>query len=139
MGLCCGDTALADDIAQETFLKAYLSIDTFRDQAKFSSWLYRIAYNTFISIKRAGRQSLSLDHAEAVAADDRADSAFRYQALYAALDGLSEKERTAILLFYLQDYSIKEIAEIIDASEAAVKQQLSRGRAHLKGMLTDQK
>ena len=139
VGLCCGDTALADDIAQETFLKAYLSIDTFRDQAKFSSWLYRIAYNTFISIKRAGRQSLSLDHAEAVAADDRADSAFRYQALYAALDGLSEKERTAILLFYLQDYSIKEIAEIIDASEAAVKQQLSRGRAHLKGMLTDQK
>ena len=130
VGLCCGDTALADDIAQETFLKAYLSIDTFRDQAKFSSWLYRIAYNTFISIKRAGRQSLSLDHA---------DSAFRYQALYAALDGLSEKERTAILLFYLQDYSIKEIAEIIDASEAAVKQQLSRGRAHLKGMLTDQK
>ena len=139
VGLCCGDTALADDIAQETLLKAYLSIDTFRDQAKFSSWLYRIAYNTFISIKRAGRQSLSLDHAEAVAADDRADSAFRYQALYAALDGLSEKERTAILLFYLQDYSIKEIAEIIDASEAAVKQQLSRGRAHLKGMLTDQK
>ena len=46
------------------------------------------------------------------------------------------RERTAILLFYLEGYSIKEIAEIIDSSQDAVKQQLSRGRAHLKDMLS---
>jgi len=62
-----------------------------------------------------------------------------YQALYMALSQLSEKERTAISLFYMEGYSIKEIAEITDSNENAVKQQLSRGRSHLKTLMPDER
>lgn len=68
---------------------------------------------------------------------DAADEAFRYQHLYLALDRLSVKERTAILLHYMQGYAINEIAEITNSSVDAVKAQLSRGRQHLKDLLND--
>ena len=135
--LCCGDAAMADDLAQDTFVKAYLSCDTFRGDSKFSVWIYRIAYNTFVSSRRSARQSEPISEAERMSGTDRADSAFEYQALYTALEQLSEKERTAILLYYMQGYAINEIAEITGASVEAVKQQLSRGRRNLKGLLTE--
>ncbi len=135
VALCCGDAALADDIAQETYIKAYLSSDGFHDESKFSAWIHRIAYNTFISVKRSQKATLNLDSAAAVPSTDKADATFKYQWLYAALKLLSEKERTAILLYYLEDYQVKEIAEVIDSSENAVKQQLSRGRNRLKNLM----
>lgn len=137
VALCCGDSALADDIAQETYIKAYLSCDSMRDDSRFTAWIYRIAYNTFINARRAVRPTERMDAATDVVSCDAADRAFRYQDLYRALDRLSGRERTAILLFYMDGYSIKEIAEVIDSSQEAVKQQLSRGRAHLKDMLSD--
>ena len=137
IALCCGDSALADDLAQDTFVKAYLSCDSFREDSKFSTWLYRIAYNTYISHRRTTRRSESLVEAERISAHDRSDRAFDYQALYLALEKLSEKERSAILLHYMQGYAIGEIADITQSSEAAVKQLLSRGRQHLKGLLKE--
>lgn len=134
--LCCGDSALADDIAQETYMKAYMSADGFRGDARFSSWVYRIAYNTFISYRRSIRPHSDVSEAAAVASDDSADSVFRYQPLYAALDRLNERERTAVLLFYIEGHTIKEISAIVDASEDAVKQHLSRARKHLKTLLS---
>ncbi len=134
--LCCGDSALADDIAQETYMKAYMSADGFRGDSRFSSWIYRIAYNTFISYRRSLKPVSDVDEATAVISDDSADSGFRYQALYTALDRLNERERSAILLFYIEGYSIKEISAIVDASEDAVKQHLSRARKHLKILLS---
>lgn len=136
VALCCGDSALADDIAQETYIKAYLSSDSIRDSSRFTAWIYRIAYNTFINARRAVRPTERVEAVADEVSSDVADDGFRYQELYNALDRLSGRERTAILLFYLEGYSIKEIAEIIDASQDAVKQQLSRGRAHLKDMLS---
>lgn len=134
--LCCGDSILADDIAQETYMKAYMSADSFRGDARFSSWVYRIAYNTFISYRRSLRPYSDVSEAAAVASDDSADSGFRYQPLYAALDRLNERERTAVLLFYIEGYSVKEISAIVEASEDAVKQHLSRARKHLKTLLS---
>ena len=64
-----------------------------------------------------------------------ADSDFEHQSLYLALRTLPPKERSAITLFYLNGYSVKEIAAITDASEEAVKQQLSRGRDKLRERL----
>lgn len=133
--LCCGDFALADDLAQETYVKAYLAYGDCKEPDKFAAWLRRIAYNTFVSYKRSVRLSADYDEAREVYADSSADGAFRYEELYRALNKLSEKERTAVLLFYLENYSIKEIAAIIDATTDAVKQQLSRGRTHLKEFL----
>ncbi|MDE6196553.1 MAG: RNA polymerase sigma factor [Muribaculaceae bacterium] len=137
VALCCGDSQLADDIAQESYVKAYLSCHELSALEKFNAWLYRIGYNTFVSHKRAERCTVDYDSAGRMAADDASDSAFRYQELYMALDGLPANERSAILLFYMEGYAIKEISVITGASQDAVKQYLSRGRKHLRGMLSD--
>lgn len=134
LALCCGNRDEADDIAQETLLKAYLSSATYREEGKFAAWVYKIAYRTFLD----GRKSRSaatnpLDTAAAVPdQSQQADSVFRYQELHAALAALPPKERTALLLFYMQGYSVREIAQIVACSEDAVRQQLSRGRDQLK-------
>lgn len=137
VALCCGDSALADDVAQEAYIKAYLSCESFRDPEKFNAWIFRIGYTTFLNHKRSERQFADYDEASTVAATDATDSGFRYQELYAALNRLPDKERTSVLLFYMQGYSIKEIAEIEEASQDAVKQHLSRGRNHLRGYLSN--
>lgn len=134
--LCCGDTQLADDIAQESLIKAYLSFDVLRDPSKFNAWILRIGYNTFINHRRSLKRETGYDEiAETAVSDARADSSFRYQELYAALGELSERERSVLLLFYMEGYSVKEIAGIVNAGESAVKQNLSRGRAHLREKL----
>lgn len=130
--LCCGDSMKADDIAQDAFMKAYLSCDSVKDEEKFVRWIHRIAYNTFISTHRVVKTCVPLDEVHNIESGNQSDASFRYQELYAALDKLSEKERTAILLFYMEGYDIKEIAEITDSTTDAVKQQLKRGREHLR-------
>jgi len=133
--LCCGDAMLADDVAQESYIKAYLSCDDFNDPDKFNVWIFRIGYNTFLNHKRSERVFADVEAARSSIACESADSAFRYQELYKALDLLPDRERTSVLLFYMEGYSIKEIAGIVDASTDAVKQHLARGRNHLKKLL----
>lgn len=135
VALCCGDSQLADDIAQESLIKAYLSSDGFREPEKFTSWIFRIGYNTFLNHKRDAKKMEGYGAVENVSAPDAADYAFRYQALYSALNRLSPTERTSILLFYMEDYSVKEIAEIENVSQDAVKKHLSRGRMHLRDLM----
>ena len=134
--LCCGNSALADDIAQEACIKAYLSSDSLKSPDKFKPWIFRIGYTSFINHKRSQKSFAGYDEALHIAADSATDSAFRYQALYAALGRLPDKERTSVLLFYMEGYAIKEIAEIQETTESAVKQHLMRGRIHLRGLLT---
>ena len=135
VALCCGDSSRADDIAQESYLKAYLSLDKLDDPCKFKPWVFRIAYNTFISQYRKTDCLCPLEDAKVNIAPDIADSGFKYQALYLALEMLTPKERTSILLYYMQGYSIKEISQIENTSESAVKQHLSRGRIHLRDFI----
>ncbi|MDE7335903.1 MAG: RNA polymerase sigma factor [Muribaculaceae bacterium] len=135
--LCCGNTDMADDLAQDSLMKAYIALDSFRSQCLFKTWIFRIAYTTFISSRRAVRPLEPIDAAASVAGASRADDAFRNQALYAALQRLSEKERSAILLYYMQGYAVGEVAAITDSSEDAVKKLLSRGRSHLKDFLSE--
>lgn len=137
VALCCGDAMLADDIAQETFIKAYLAIDTLGDESRFDAWVYRIAYNTFVSARRSRHATDDYDAAGDEAAADSADSAFRYQELYEALNRVTEGERTVILLHYMEGYSIREIADIVASTADAVKQKLYRGRVHLKALIGD--
>lgn len=136
VALCCGDTDLADDIAQESYIKAYLSCDSFNNQDKFNAWIFRIGYNTFISQKRAEKIYACYEQARDISAGESSDSGFRYQELYYALNNLPDKERTSVLLFYMQGYSVKEIAEIEETTQEAVRQHLSRGRSHLRGLLS---
>ncbi|MCM1077409.1 MAG: RNA polymerase sigma factor [Bacteroides sp.] len=137
VALCCGDSQLADDIAQESYVKAYLSSDGFDNPEKFNAWIFRIGYTTFINHKRSEKVFSDYDEASEVIASDTSDASFRYQDLYAALNLIPDKERTSVLLFYMEGYSIKEIAKIVEVSEEAVRQHLSRGRKHLRGLLSN--
>ena len=70
-----------------------------------------------------------------MATTSRSDDGFAYQELYSAIDGLNVSERTAVLLFYMEDRPIKEIAAIMNIAEGTVKGYLSRGREHLRTKL----
>ena len=133
--LCCGDRMLADDIAQDSLVKAYLACDSFDDERNFSAWIHKIAYNTFVTRWRRDRKFEDLQCLENTVAVTDADNSFEYQELYAALDKLSDKERSATLLHYMEGYSAPEIAEITGTSPEAVRQQLSRARQHLRQLL----
>jgi RNA polymerase sigma factor (sigma-70 family) len=135
LALCCGRHADAEDIAQESLVKAFLASERLPDDARFAPWLLRIAHNVFLDHYRRRRDAVSVDQAANLSAPSMADEAYRYQDLYMSLDRLSEKERSAVLLYYMQGYAVKEIAEITDSSVDAVKKQLSRGREQLKQYL----
>ena len=113
LALCNGDAALADDIAQDALVRAYVASGSFLGLSKFSTWLFRIAYNCYIDHHRKARlDEAPVEAALAVPADESTDAAFRYQQLYQALERLPGKEKAAIALFYFEDRSIKEIASI---------------------------
>ena len=133
--LCCGNKEDADDLAQDTLVKAYLSCSGYQDKGKFRSWLLKIAHNTFLNHKASCRTMESIDDAKAFVSTNAADDSFEHQDLYLALRTLPPKERSAITFYYLSGYDIKEIASITDTSTDAVKKQLSRGRDKLKEIL----
>ena len=136
LALCGGDRMEAEDIAQDAMIKAYIASDRFVERYKFSTWLFKIAYNTFLDHKRlAKNRATDLEAAAQMAGSQNADDAFAYQDLYEAIGTLPLKEKSAILLFYVSGYSVKEISDITSCSLFAVKQQLSRGRDKLRQIL----
>ena len=135
LALCCGNKSNADDLAQDALVKAYVSSAGYQEKGRFRSWLFRIAYNTFLNHRVSCRTMETLDDARTLVSPKTADEVFEHQELYLALRTLPPKERSAITLYYLNGYDIKEIAAITETSEDAVKKQLSRGRDKLKEIL----
>ncbi len=142
-GLCSGDGFHADDIAQEALLKAYLSFERFEGRSRFSTWLFRIAFNCWYdSRKAAGKESewLSLedrppDDPPADAAESEIDRSHEYQQLHHAIGNLPLQEQIVILLYYMEEKSVKEIEIITGMPSGTVRSHLSRGRRHLKEYL----
>ena len=135
LALCCGNKSNADDLAQDALVKAYLSSAGYQDKGRFRSWLFKIAYNTFLNHKASSRTMETLDDARTFVSTTAADDSFEHQDLYLVLRTLPPKERSSITLYYLSGYNIKEISTITETSEDAVKKQLSRGRDKLKEIL----
>ena len=134
----CNDAALADDIAQDALVNAYVASASFRGAARFSTWLFRIAYNCFIDRMRGRRlQTAPLDTpaARAVPGPEAADGRFRHEDLHRAIGMLPDKERAALLLFYMEDKPVKEIADILEMPAGSVRAYLTRGRKHVKEYL----
>ena len=135
LGLTKGDSALADDLAQETFLKAYLSIRSLEGVTRFRSWLFRIAYNVFLDYTRSKRPTADTDTtAAAMKLSDTTDCGMRMD-LYKALAILSPIERSCITLQLTDGYKIDKIAEITGLSPNTVKSHLSRGKFKLSNYL----
>ena len=139
LAACRGNGDEADDVAQEALMKAYVASHHFEDEAGFPAWLYRIAYNCLIDHQRkqtSHGMAVGIDKVYEVADASRANDSFAYQELYGAIDGLNVSERTAVLLFYMEDRPIKEVAAIMNVAEGTVKAYLSRGREHLRTKLS---
>jgi RNA polymerase sigma-70 factor (ECF subfamily) len=134
LSLCRGNRDEAEEIAQETLIKAYLASGGYVERYKFSTWLFKIAYRTFLDhIKRPSHTVEPLD--ERIPGGTPADEAFRYEALYHAIGQLPERSRAAILLYHIEGYSVKEIAVITHSNPVAVRQLLSRGLKQLRNIL----
>ncbi len=143
-----GDPDDAEDAVQETFLAVYRNIHTFRGEAKFSSWLYRIAYNQAVALlrRRQRAQQVYLDDMET---DDDLplpdtvtplpEEALREEeiqrCLHDLLMELSPKLRAAFVLHEIEGLPIREVAEILGLKESAVKMRLHRARLALQQRL----
>lgn len=125
----CGDKELSDDLAQDTFIKAYTNLKSFKGSANFSTWLYRIAYNIFFDYIRSQKPTSDLEvvTTDSAYSHEQQDLAKKMD-VYAALGQLKEVERTCITLFYMEELEIKKIAEITGLAEGTVKSHLSRGK-----------
>ena len=135
-----GDAALADDLAQETFVLAWRNLRRFRFEARFSTWLYRIAFNAWKSEARKKREVLLDDPDNAPmlvdTAQDIPDTAGRID-LERALATLSDGERAAIAACYYADLSHEEAAQALGIPLGTVKTHILRAKAKLRARLTD--
>ncbi len=132
LGLTVGDSQLADDLAQETFIKAYMNIGKFRGLSSFSTWIMRIAYNTHYDYRRTHHQTEDAD-TPAVAARSggtTADCALGIDILN-ALATLKPEERTCITLQLIEGQPIDKIASIMGMTSGTVKSHLHRGKEKL--------
>ena len=126
----CGDSELSDDLAQDTFIKAYTNIASFKNLSNFSTWLYRIAYNVFYDYIRSRKETDGLDTYQVDAQCSR-----QHIDIYRALATLKEMERTCITLFYMEDQSIEKIAGITGCPAGTVKSHLSRAKDKMASYL----
>lgn len=137
-----GNSTLADDLAQEVFLRAYRGLVGFEGRSRFSTWIYRIAYNVFLNHRSRSKDLAALPQGfeSNAAAPDNELSPTRFDMrsdLAAAITELPERYRVVVTLYYLEDVSYPEIAEILDLPLGTIKTHLHRAkkllREHLNG------
>jgi RNA polymerase sigma factor (sigma-70 family) len=129
-----GDAALADDLAQETFIQAWRSLARFDGRSAFSTWLLGIAHNHGRNARRRSRPHTNLDesNAEVMAIPATTAQSDLHHDLAAALDHLDPDERIALHLAYQQGLSHSEIAALLDWPIGTVKTHLARGKLRLR-------
>ena len=130
------DFVLADDLAQETFVRAFRNIRTFRGEARFSTWLYRIAYNVFRAEARRRKELVGIDETQRAIEEDvqTADPALRHDLIY-ALSLLPLAERSAVLLCCQNGLTHDEASRVLEIPLGTVKTNVLRGREKLRHAL----
>lgn len=141
----CGNTQDAEDIVQNAFIKAFRNIHTFRQKSKFSTWIYRIVYNTAISETRTSVFNTVLvdykhENIDRSFSDfdtmDRIENEERILLVKKAMEIIPKDESLLLTLFYLEDNSVKDISIIMGLTESNVKVRLHRARNRLKELLS---
>jgi len=143
----------AKDAAQDIFIKVYFALNKFKPDAKFSTWLYRIAVNHCLNVLRSRKRKKWLlvfskysgDFNETINnvqdhknnPEQQFESQEQQEAINRALDSLSESSRTAVILHRYQGLSYKEIAAVMDTSVSSVESILFRAKKKLAGLLKD--
>lgn len=136
-----GDKELADDLAQEAILKAYLHCASFEGRSKMQTWIFRIAYNEYLNEQNTfwKNHRVAIDNYETVDnafADEQADRSFLHEPLYQAIDQLPKQTKAVVTLYYLEEKSIREIHQITQISETSIAVMLFRARKQLKKILS---
>lgn len=135
LNLTLGDEALSDDLAQETFIKAYIELRSFRGMARFSTWLFRIGYNEFYSHKRREHATQGLDGI-VEPHDNPIDASEAGLDVKAAMALLNEVERTVVTLFYIDDMPLKQVAKVMNVKESTLRSHLHRAREKMARTLS---
>ena len=134
----------AEEVAQDTFIKAYESLGTYRGESKFSSWLYSIAYRKALDRVRKQKRNKELELIEEITERqlDEVENALGYleaqerrQMIDHCIMKLPEQEAALITFYYFEEMSVKEIAKITELSEDNIKIKLFRSRKKLFNML----
>ncbi len=139
------DREAAEEAAQDSFLKAFQNLDSFQGQSRFSSWLYTIAYRTALDrvrLKKAPLQALDQQERPLQVADSgplpgtSIEQGELQDALQAAIAQLKPDDAAVVTLYYLQEQSVKEIADITGLTVTNVKTKLHRSRETLREALS---
>jgi len=131
-----GSDTLAADIAQDVFVKMLTRIGQFRNEAEFSTWLYRVIANTAIDYQRSRRRLVPVEDAtprlwHAPAPEHELDRTRAAARVREAMARLAPRFRVPLILRYVEDLSYDEIARILNVSPGTVASRLSRGLRHL--------
>ncbi|UTF58985.1 RNA polymerase sigma factor [Gilvimarinus sp. DA14] len=135
--LCNGDDALADDMAQEAFIKAYKALAGFKGQAQFFTWLYQIARNQLMSHYRKKLPEPDSEKVESLGRETAVEDACELtrRDLHRAMAELSSAQREALHLTYQLGHSNEEAARLMQVPVGTVKSHVLRGKAKLKTLL----
>lgn len=124
------------DAIQETIVKAFAKIETLRNDRYARTWLIRILINECYTLLRKSSRFVPLEGmCETTETETGRDA--DYSSLYEAVNSLKEELRMPVVLYYIEDFSIKEIAQILEISEGAVQKRLVRARGKLKRILQE--
>lgn len=136
-----GDDELARDFTQETFIRAFERIDTFRGESRLSTWLHSIAttvaLNGLRKVKRFRTRETVLEEADGVAGTARTAEPDLKTRLRDAIDALPPKYRMVVVMHDMEGYTHEEIAAALNIEVGTSKAQLSRARARLRESLAD--
>ncbi|RMH14743.1 MAG: sigma-70 family RNA polymerase sigma factor [Gemmatimonadetes bacterium] len=132
-----GDDDLAQDYAQEAWIRAIRALPTFRGDARFSTWLHRIAVNAALQALRKAetRQKREAPMPEGVSVGPAPGDALLGQRLEGALDRLPDRMRTVLILHDVEGYTHEEIGELLGVAPGTSKSQLFKARAKMRDML----
>jgi RNA polymerase sigma-70 factor (ECF subfamily) len=132
-----GSAADAEDLTQQTFLTAQIKLEQLRSAETAKAWLCAIVRNAYLKGRRTvnGAPTFSLEHVAEPADAGAAESEFDSEALQAILNELPEEFRTALILYYFDEFSYKEIAEQMEVPIGTVMSRLARGKSHLRRRL----